>query len=92
MSKALDSSFIEDLLSKPQTVSTGRSKVNYLSVESRTHTVWFTLNTALTVCSNANCPDARELRTAEGNAMCAVVDGVTMCRVCFLDGMGVDNS
>lgn len=91
MSKALDNDFIEGLLSKPQATPTKRSKVNYSTVESRTHTVWFTLDTTLTVCSNPDCTDKRDLRTEEGNAMGAVVDGVVMCRVCFLDGLGLDN-
>jgi hypothetical protein len=92
MGKPLDSAFIEGLLKAPQAApktSRARKPATFSTAESRTFTGWFTVVTRLAVCSNPDCPDKRELRTEEGNAMCGDIGGITMCRVCFLDGYGV---
>jgi hypothetical protein len=92
MSKPLDNAFIEQLLKTktPQAATPRRKKVSsFDTVESRTYTNWFTLTTKLAVCSNPDCSDTRELKTADGNAMCAVISDAEMCRICFLDGYGV---
>lgn len=67
-----------------------RAKSDPNLIENRTIKVWFALDQQLAFCTNSDCPDVRPKKVTEGNAMCSVVGSHTMCRLCFLDGFGLD--
>lgn len=87
--RELDEDKINKLLTKPKTSSVRKPKENLNTAEMRNIRVWFGLHTKFDVCSNPACPDDRPRRCADGTAMCAIVEGVVMCRLCFLDKYGV---
>lgn len=66
----------------------GKKPKNYIDVSVRDYQTWFKLAHKLmddetmepVRCSNPNCPDTRHRQ------MCAEVNGVVICRRCFLDG------
>lgn len=65
------------------------SKVN---TDDRTTTTWFKLLHTFGTCSNPACNDPRPQKIAEGKAMVADVKDITMCRFCFLEGLGLDRT
>jgi hypothetical protein len=83
---------IQILLSKPAAAGRGKGRKpkNYIDTTQRTVMVWFKLAHKLfdedtqepARCSNPNCQDTR------AKQMVAEVDGIKMCRRCFLDGYG----
>lgn len=85
---------IKQLLSKAtqRTPSRGRKSKNAIDTSDRSHATWFKLAASLydqetgelTVCSNPNCPDTRHTK------MVSDVDGIKMCRRCFLAGYGAE--
>ena len=79
-------------LTTAKTPRKSRSKSDPNTIDNRIATVWFALDHKFGVCSNETCPDMRPKKTQEGIAMCAVVGGRSMCRLCFLDGYGLDNA
>lgn len=87
----LDSDKIEALLKKPEQKPRRKKGTDYSKEETRTYTIWFTLKTNLGVCSNPDCVDTRPMRTEDGNAMVAEIEGAAMCRYCFLDGYKVND-
>lgn len=74
------------ILSSPQ--SSTRPKRVKLDTSERTISVWFRLVHHLGFCSNPNCRDTRPTLTVEGNTMVSTVNGLEMCRICFIDGYG----
>lgn len=85
MAKELDDEQIKKLLAPRKTVGTRKKAQDLTLEENRNIKVWFTLMHRLDTCSNPECPDSRPLKTEDGNAMCVQVEGVVMCRLCFLD-------
>jgi hypothetical protein len=81
---------IKELLSKATAKprGAGRRPKNFIDTSDRTVVTWFKLGHKLfdeetgdrAECSNPNCPDTRHTK------MVANVDGIRMCRRCFLAG------
>jgi len=80
---------IKELLSREQTKpKTKRKSKSGIDTSDRSIVTWFKLASSLydedtgelTRCSNPNCPDTRNKQ------MVSLVDGVKMCRRCFLAG------
>lgn len=79
---------VAHLLALPE--KTGGPRKKGPDVSQRDHKTWFLLahklfdeeTRELAVCSNADCPDTR----SKDNAVIANVNGVLMCRICFLNG------
>ena len=88
--KSLTPEQVAHLLALPQ--KTGRSgpRKSGPDVSQRDHKTWFLLahklfdeeTRELAVCTNPECPDTR----SKEHAVIADVNGVLMCRICFLDG------
>lgn len=91
MARELSAEEIDALSNVSRTRKT-RAKFDPNDADNRNIKVWFDLDTKLGICGNPTCPDDRPLRVAEGNAMVALVGAHSMCRLCFLDGFGLDNS
>lgn len=80
---------IKLLLALPQSQPRGRKPKGYIDTSVRDYWTWFKLNAKMyeegapdgkPVCSNPNCADVRQ------QAMIADVNGVNICRLCFLGG------
>lgn len=87
--KPLSSDAIENLLKAPQREPRSRKANDLTKVESRTYTNWFTLRQEFANCNNPACTDTRPSKVADGTAMCINVNGIMICRLCFLDGFEV---
>ena len=81
---------IKLLLALPQRRGGGRKKSGGIDTKVRDHATWFKLahklfdedTQEMAECSNTECPDDRP----KSMAVVAEVDGVLMCRHCFLNG------
>lgn len=78
----------KDATATPKRTKT-KKEIELNNPENRTVLVWLKLPHSLGYCTNPECPDTRPRKVAEGNAMCSNVNGVIMCRLCFLDGYGM---
>lgn len=84
-----------ELKNKPKPRRGGGRKKSGVDTSVRTYETWFKLHTHVydnagekLSCDNPNCLDPRE----DGKVkMIAEVDGVNMCRYCFLGGYGLEN-
>lgn len=81
---------IKQLLKQAESKNKGRGRrsKSFIDTSDRSVVVWFKLAHKLmddetmepAKCSNPNCTDTRRIQ------MCAEIDGILMCRRCFLDG------
>jgi hypothetical protein len=89
--KEIDAAQIEKLLARPKRGSSKKG-IDLGLRENRNLMVWIKLDHTLANCSNPECPDDRPRKVAEGNAMCTPIGDITVCRLCFLSGFGLDKS
>lgn len=87
MAKPLDLDALQKMLAAPApTKRAGGTRKKKEDI--RTHKFWFTYDTGLGFCSNESCTDVRETRTDMGNTYVTTVNGIVMCRRCFVAGYG----
>jgi hypothetical protein len=86
---ALSPDQIKILLSLPDKQARGRKPKGYVDTSVRDYQTWFKLNHKMyeegapddkPQCANPNCPDTRNKQ------MISDVNGINMCRICFLGG------
>lgn len=88
--RSLSPQQVAHLLSLPEKKGRGGPRKKGPNTDERTHAVWFMLahklfdeeTRELAICSNPECPDTR----SKESAVIAEVNGVLMCRICFLNG------
>lgn len=89
----LDNDFLKGLLApKPTTTpKRGTRKKSGFDDTDRSVVNWFNTKNVHSVgqCSNPDCLDDRPRKREENVAMTAEVNGLKMCRICFVAGYGL---